>query len=117
MSMFPTKILLATDGSPEATLAAQSAAQIAHETGSELHIVYVQPRKAPLHPGDYVGPEMAEHPLQRERELLEREARRLLDAQVGEIEAAAGSSVAQTHLGIGSPTKSSSPLARSWEPD
>ena len=47
-----------------------------------------------------VGPEVAEHPLQRERELLEWEAERLLDAQAEEIEAA-GSSVAQAHLGIG----------------
>lgn len=102
MSIFPTKILLATDGSPEAILAAQSAAHIARETGSELHIVYVRPRKVPLHPGDYVGPEMAEHPLQREQELLEWETQRLLAAQVEEIEAG-GSSVAQTHLGIGRP--------------
>jgi nucleotide-binding universal stress UspA family protein len=102
MSIFPTKILLATDGSSEAILAAHSAAHIAHETGSELHIVYVHPRKVPLHPGDYVGPEIAEHPLQREQELLERETQRLLAAQVEEIKAA-GSSVAQTHLGVGSP--------------
>ena len=102
MSIFPTKILLATDGSQEAALAAQNAAQIADETGSELHIVYVRPRKVPLHTGDYVGPEVAEHPLQREQELLERDAQRLLDAQVEEI-GAAGSSVAQTHLKIGKP--------------
>jgi nucleotide-binding universal stress UspA family protein len=102
MSIFPTKILLATDGSPEATLAAQSAAQIAHETGSELHIVYVHPRKVPLHPGDYVGPEVAEYALEREQELLEQETQRLLVAQVERIEAA-GSSVSQTHLGIGKP--------------
>ena len=102
MSIFPTKILLATDGSREATLAAQSAAQIADETDSELHVVYVRPRRVPFHPGDYIGPEVAEHPLQREQELLEGEAQRLLDARVGEIEAA-GSSVAQSHLGIGKP--------------
>jgi len=102
MSIFPTKILLATDGSRESTLAAQSAAEIAYETGSELHIVYVHPRKVPLHPGDYVGPEVAVHPSQREQELVERETQRLLDAQVEGIEAA-GSSVAQTHAGIGRP--------------
>jgi nucleotide-binding universal stress UspA family protein len=38
MSFFPTKILLATDGSEEAELAAQSAVQLANDTGSELHI-------------------------------------------------------------------------------
>jgi len=104
MSIFPTKILLATDGSREAILAAQSAAQIANETYSKLHIVYVRPRSVPLHPGHFVGPEVAEHPLQREQELLERKAHRLLDAQVEEIEAAGGS-VAQTHLGIGKPAE------------
>jgi nucleotide-binding universal stress UspA family protein len=39
MSIFPTKILVATDGSREAALAAHTAAQIADETGSELHVV------------------------------------------------------------------------------
>jgi nucleotide-binding universal stress UspA family protein len=104
MSIFPTKILVATDGSPEAALAAQTAAQIADETGSELHIVYVHPRRLPVHPGNYPGPEVAEHWLQREQELLERDAQRLLDAQVEEI-GSAGSSVAQTHLRIGKPAE------------
>jgi len=102
MSIFPTKILVATDGSPEATRAAHTAAQIADETGSELHIVYVRPRRLPVHPGHYIGPEVTEHPLQREQELLEQEAQLLLDTQVEEIEAV-GSSVAQTHLRAGKP--------------
>jgi len=104
MSIFPTKILLATDGSQEATLAAQTAAELADKTGSELHVVWVRPRIVPHHPGDYIGPEVAEHPLQREQKILDREARRLLDAQVEKIEAT-GSSVAQTHLQIGRPDK------------
>jgi nucleotide-binding universal stress UspA family protein len=41
MSIFPTKILLATDGSPDAQLAATTAADIANSTDSELHIVTV----------------------------------------------------------------------------
>jgi nucleotide-binding universal stress UspA family protein len=102
MSIFPTRILLATDGSREATRAAHTAARIADETGSDLHIVYVRPRSVPLHPGHFVGPEVEEHWLQREQELLEREAQFLLDTQVEEIEAS-GSSVAQTHLRIGKP--------------
>src|SRR3712207_3390498 len=40
---FPTKILLATDGSQEANLAASTAADVASTTGSELHVVYVEP--------------------------------------------------------------------------
>ena len=42
MSIFPTKILLATDGSGEAESAAQVAAELADKTGSELHVVYVE---------------------------------------------------------------------------
>jgi nucleotide-binding universal stress UspA family protein len=100
MSIFPTKILLATDGSPQATRAAYTAAQIADETGSELHVGYVRPRSVPVHPGRIVGPEVEEHWLQREQELLEQEAQFVLDTQVEEIEAVGGS-VAQTHLGVG----------------
>ena len=42
MSIFSTKILLATDGSEEAALAGQTAADIAQKTGSELYVVYVE---------------------------------------------------------------------------
>jgi nucleotide-binding universal stress UspA family protein len=38
MSIFPAKILLATDGSEEAQLAAGTAADLAKNTGSELHV-------------------------------------------------------------------------------
>ena len=41
MSIFPTKILLATDGSKDAELAATTAADLAKSTNSELHIVHV----------------------------------------------------------------------------
>ena len=41
MSIFPTKILVATDGSEEAELAATTAANLAQKTGSELHMVHV----------------------------------------------------------------------------
>jgi nucleotide-binding universal stress UspA family protein len=41
MSIFPTKILLATDRSREAQLAATTAADLAKSTNSELHVVHV----------------------------------------------------------------------------
>jgi nucleotide-binding universal stress UspA family protein len=41
MSIFPTRILLATDGSEEADLAALRAVEIAEKTDSELHVVHV----------------------------------------------------------------------------
>ena len=38
MSIFPTTILLATDGSAQAQLAARTAADLAQKTDSELHV-------------------------------------------------------------------------------
>jgi len=48
--MFPTKILLATDGSEEVGRAAR-AAEISVATGSELHLVYVSLAESPYYPG------------------------------------------------------------------
>jgi nucleotide-binding universal stress UspA family protein len=39
--LFPTRILLATDGSNEAVLAEDAAVEISGSTGSELHVVHV----------------------------------------------------------------------------
>ncbi len=50
MSIFPAKILLATGGSEEATLAAQTAADVAQKTGSELYVVYVEEDTSNLTP-------------------------------------------------------------------
>ncbi len=41
MSIFPTKILLATDGSKEAELASRTAAELSQSTSAELHVLYV----------------------------------------------------------------------------
>ena len=100
MSIFPTKILLATDGSEEAILAAHIAADLANKTDSELHIVHANPRIAPHRPGYYVGPEVIEGAAEKERKLLDREAHRLLEAQVEQVRTAGGPT-AQTHLRIG----------------
>ena len=98
MSIFPTKILLATDASEEAALAARTATDIADKTDSELHVVLVGISAA------YVGmgpPEIADIPAPRQQELNE-ETQRLLDAQVEQIKADGGT-VAQAHLRIGRP--------------
>ena len=98
MSIFPTKILLATDASEEAALAARTATDIADKTDSELHVVLVGLSAA------YVGmgpPEIADIPAPRQQELNE-EAQRLLDAQVEQIKADGGT-VVQAHLRIGRP--------------
>ena len=39
--IFPTRILLATDGSSEASLAEDAAVELSNGTGSELHVVHV----------------------------------------------------------------------------
>src|SRR5215217_1196206 len=41
MSIFSTKILLATDGSTEAELAARTAVDLSQKTDSELHLIHV----------------------------------------------------------------------------
>jgi nucleotide-binding universal stress UspA family protein len=43
MSIFPAKILVATDGSEDSQLAARTAVELAEKTSSELHVVYVLP--------------------------------------------------------------------------
>jgi len=100
MSIFPTKILLATDGSEEAALAAQTAADLANKTNSELHIIHVRPRITPHYPGYYIGPGVVEDAEEKERKHLDQEVQRLLETQVDQVRAA-GSSTAQTHLRIG----------------
>ncbi len=44
MRIFPTTILLATDGSRDAELARTTAVDLANSTNSELHLVTVAPR-------------------------------------------------------------------------
>ena len=100
MSIFPTKILLATDGSQDAELAATTAGDLANKTGSELHIVHVRPITTPHYPGYYIGPEVVEDAEAKEREHLDRQAQWLLDTQAEKIHAAGGS-VTQSHLRFG----------------
>ena len=97
-----TKILLATDGSEDAALAARVAAELAQETGSELHLVHVRPKVTPHQPGYYVGPGVIERAPQKEWERLERESQRLLDAQVEGVRSV-GCEVARTYLRVGRP--------------
>src|SRR5215204_5452261 len=86
MSIFPTKILVATDGSEEAEMAATTVINLAKSTDSELHILTV----APGYPAyDVRVPEVAEE--------LRRQAQTILDEQLKKIEQAGGE-VAQAHL-------------------
>jgi nucleotide-binding universal stress UspA family protein len=89
MSIFPTTILLATDGSKEAQLAAATAADLASRTDSELHLIHV----GELRPTFLAQTEL--EPAQ-----LERQARELLDEQVRRVEEAGGT-VEEGHLRLG----------------
>jgi nucleotide-binding universal stress UspA family protein len=89
MSIFPTRVLLATDGSAEAELAATSAAYLATSTGSELHVVHVGPFMPMLFST------MEDEPAR-----MAREARKTLDDAVRRIEATGGD-VAQSYLKMG----------------
>jgi nucleotide-binding universal stress UspA family protein len=89
---FPARILLATDGSEEATLATQTTTDLGERTGSELHVVHVGERP-PTHYPD-------RHGYRALYEEDEREARQLLEAQIEKTNTA-GATVAQAHLRIG----------------
>ena len=86
MSIFPTKILLATDGSQEAQTAATTAINVANSTHSELHLLTVG-SGSPSY--DVRIPEVAEE--------LRRQAQQILDEQVKKIEQSGGE-VAKVHL-------------------
>ena len=94
MNAFPTKILLATDGSADAILAARAAVDLSSRTGSELHVVHawqaIPPYAYPsLSTEWYVPP-------------YEEAARKLLTEQVELVEEAGGA-VAEAHLVRGRP--------------
>ena len=88
MSTFPTRILLATDGSSHAELAAMKAVELAKSTGARLHVVAVG-RMFPAAVYDVYTEAWCED--------LRREAQEVLDAQVKKIEEAGGA-VAIAHL-------------------
>jgi nucleotide-binding universal stress UspA family protein len=89
MSIFPTRILLATDGSAEARLAATTAADLATRTDSGLHVAHV----GELRPTFLSQTE--QEPTQ-----LARQGRELLDEQVRRVEEAGGT-VGEAHLSRG----------------
>ncbi len=101
MSIFPTKILLATDGSKEAKLAFTSAADLSEKTGSELHVVYVghMPPVFYESPGAWaLDPELQG----RMGERAEEGARTKLEEEVQRVREAGGE-VAEVHARLGRP--------------
>ncbi len=100
MSIFPTKILLAVDGSRESLLAARTAVDLAKNEDSELHVVYVEPvayaRQLPN--WEVYDPDV----LSRLRQATQEGAQSTLNEQVREV-SELGGEVAGAHARVGSP--------------
>jgi nucleotide-binding universal stress UspA family protein len=106
MSIFPTRILLATDGSGEAELATRTAVDLARMSDSELHVIHVMdaaPSPALIYPEatDPEGVELPDPILQQDlARRAEQLSRQILDAEAERVRSAGGT-VAQTHLAMG----------------
>ena len=88
-SIFPARILLATDGTEEGNVTVRTAVDLARKTGTELHLVYV---------GKVYRPPYYERPRGYEtEEAVETAERAVLDKQVMRVESAGGV-VAGAHL-------------------
>ena len=103
MSIFPTKILLATDGSSEASLALTTAADLAHSTNSELHLAYVFPTAVQR---PFPNPVLARPADEMEHELEDamHQAQSFLDREVEQVKNE-GVPVADSHLIRGRPDR------------
>ena len=85
MSMLLEKILLATDGSEDATLAASVATDLSTRTGAQLHVMHAWHTVPSTRFESFI------------RAQLEQEAREVLSEQVGRIKDSGGD-VAETYL-------------------
>jgi nucleotide-binding universal stress UspA family protein len=85
VSIFPTKVLLATDDSGDSELAATTAVSLAKNTDSEVHVVHVWRPVPSVHFDALIRQEMR------------REAQEILDEQVKKIEGLGGT-VVEAHL-------------------
>ena len=92
MSILPTRVLLATDGSKDAELAAKAAVDLSRRSQTGLHVVHAW-RALPHYAYPSLVPERYHPP-------HEEGARKILKEQVERIEQA-GSRVAQAHLVMG----------------
>lgn len=100
MNAFSGKMLLATDGSAEATRAARMAVVLAHRLGSKLHVVHVGSM-----PEEYINPRLSiPEPefWEMMRERAEEEAKPRLNEQVQKIREAGGE-VSGAHVRVGLP--------------
>ncbi len=111
MSIFPTRILLATDGSEEAELAALRAVELAQRTDSELHVVHVG-----LVPSFLMSDPATRTYDRRLYEEIEEESRELLRKLSWRVKVAGGT-VAGAHLRMGEVDLEIVGLAKELEAD
>ena len=107
MNIFPTRILLATDGSESAAHATEVAVELSKKTDSELHVLYVgEDATALLYPQAAADPAWVVQedlaPIEEQGQQFEQVARQTLDAEVQKVRAVGGT-VAQAHLRMGTP--------------
>lgn len=88
MSLFPTNVLLATDGSENSLPALRAAADLSAKTGSGIHVIYVG--KGISKPANYNDPSSND-------QQAAQKARELIDEQIRQIEQEGGS-VAESHI-------------------
>jgi nucleotide-binding universal stress UspA family protein len=103
MSIFPTTILVATDGSEEAALALTTAADLSKSTNSELHVAYVFPT-AVQRPFPNPITSRPREVLEHELEEAMHQAQEFLDREVEQVKAE-GVTVANSHLVRGRPER------------
>ncbi len=98
MSFFPKKILLATDGSEEATLATEAATELSKNTASEVHLAYVLPTPERLAYPHHYPTEVREDIF----EQAKKDAGEFLEKQAEQIRSGGGS-VTEAHVRTGRP--------------
>ena len=120
MSVFPTRILLASDGSESAAHATQVAVELSKKTHSELHVLYVgeDAYSTPLPYPEAADPAWVVQEdlvlMEEQVQQFEQMARQTLDAEVQKVRAVGGT-VAQAHLRMGTPAAEIVELAEELE--
>ena len=99
MIEYPTKVLLAADGSEDSARAVEVAVALSGKTGAELHVVHVGQASSPSTGTTVHSPSLPTEPY----ESVVKRARKLLERQVEQIRESGGGTVAETHLSVGSP--------------
>lgn len=99
MIEYPTKVLLATDGSEDSVRAAHAAVALAANAGAELHLVHVGRAASSSAAAGGTRPPLPGEP----PGYAERQARLLLDRQA-EVVHEAGGSITGTHVRMGEPS-------------